>query len=63
VLVCVSVSAELIEQEGQIVFYEPDVSFEPSLLEVVGGCRVFDDGAVAVILAARRRAQPPQRDC
>ena len=38
----VGIPAELVEQEGQIVFYAPDVPLVPRLLEVVGGGGVFN---------------------
>jgi hypothetical protein len=42
----VGIPPELVEKKGQIVFYSPDVPLVTRKIEVVGGGRVFDDGAV-----------------
>ena len=47
-----SVSAELVEKEGEIIFYARDVPFMARALEVISGGRVFEYGPVRVVGAA-----------
>ena len=55
----VRVPSELVEKEGQIIFYACEVTFMLRLFRVIDGRRVFDGSPVVIILATFRCAETP----